>query len=1049
MRGIRTGRIGLALLVACAALVVGLGGAAAAAPEVNQADSLCAPGQPGVIYGTDRADSLAGTSGNDVICGLAGNDSIDGKGGNDVIVGGPGDDSVTGGAGNDKLFGEAGNDRLDGGVGNDGLWGADGNDTLNGADGNDGLVGGEGNDSLTGAAGNDNLDGGAGNDSLSAGDGDDVLDGGDGTDSLSGAAGADTCTNGESVSGCEQDRASLDVLATAVPVGPTPTAAAGTITVDDSFPGVRVTLDTAGGVYPWDVKITPARAEMAGRMATALAGPAFDISVPKSAPRVTGGTVTLPYDESKLGGTLESQLRVWTLDEASQLWVPLDGPQTVDPLTNTVTAHIHHLSVYAVLKNLTPDQWRAVFGNTPLRCTGGGGTGSADLDVVFLIDVSGSMSSNDPTGLRVEGAKQFVDRMRAADRAAVVSFDSSAYREIGLTTLDSQANVAAVKAALDRSNRIVGGTDISTAVREAISILSSNGGGPRLRVAVLLTDGQSPYDTSLTSQAASNQIEIHTVGLGFGTDEALLRGIADGTGATYRHLDNAADLPALYQQLAGDIIGGGQDTDQDGLTDCAERNGMFAPISITLPFIGHLIDFASFITTDPNNPDTDGDGLKDGEELTAHRFADNPALASTYDFLVADGLDTYYTLKADPNKADTDGDGLNDLLEILNGTDPLVPNTNELGIDGLDLPPFTLFQPSRYTEKPAIVRRLQLTPQGNGTSAIEQVFYNDNPVTYDDDRDCVDNCTAVRKLAQDRPNDNGWGICVFGHGDCVDDTSQEHDIVEEARVAQGVFDKDGFLDERFLQQQVAMQCALWFQDAQKCFDSAAKIDFNQDVDPDHFADALAAGTIAIPAPGVANPEAVQRLARLLAATAAATAAGVTAAELVDVVKNCIEGPALSVVRQLLPFVHPCQELPVYAPGGDVRTATDHRVDAIASNPTRVLERYASQAERTARPFARNWYLGRPGCTAADRTAAEARYGVPVSCDEFPNWAMENAGPGASLRYIPASDNSGEGTRLNLFFAGCPDVSRDDRTRRVPFLVVPVPTAPATVFHCGT
>jgi hypothetical protein len=178
------------------------------------------------------------------------------------------------------------------------------------------------------------------------------------------------------------------------------------------------------------------------------------------------------------------------------------------------------------------------------------------------------------------------------------------------------------------------------------------------------------------------------------------------------------------------------------------------------------------------------------------------------------------------------------------------------------------------------------------------------------------------------------------------------------------------------------------------------------------------------------------------------AVGITAAELEETIRNCIEGPALKVVRRLFAFLHPCEVLPTYAPGGDVKTAAAHRVAAIAANPTRALERYASPAERAARPFGRAWYIGEPGCTAADRAAADARFGVPVSCDEFPNWAMEGAGPGASLRYIPSADNAGEGVRLGRFYLACQKVSREVRAERVPFLVVPVPVAPATVFHCG-
>jgi hypothetical protein len=133
-----------------------------------------------------------------------------------------------------------------------------------------------------------------------------------------------------------------------------------------------------------------------------------------------------------------------------------------------------------------------------------------------------------------------------------------------------------------------------------------------------------------------------------------------------------------------------------------------------------------------------------------------------------------------------------------------------------------------------------------------------------------------------------------------------------------------------------------------------------------------------------------------------------------------------------------------ATGNDVASATKHRVDAIAAVPTRVLERYATPAMRDARGIARNWYLGQPGCTAADKAAA----GGAVACDEFPNWSMEAGGrPGAvSLRYIPFADNSLEGVRLGQFFVTCSDVSGADRE---PFLVVPIPALPATLYHCGS
>lgn len=66
-----------------------------------------------------------------------------------------------------------------------------------------------------------------------------------------------------------------------------------------------------------------------------------------------------------------------------------------------------------------------------------------------------------------------------------------------------------------------------------------------------------------------------------------------------------------------------QDSDKDDLTD----------------------DQESQLGTDPRNPDMDGDGFSDGDEVKKYR--------------------------TDPKKADTDGDGYSDAQEIKNGYNPL------------------------------------------------------------------------------------------------------------------------------------------------------------------------------------------------------------------------------------------------------------------------------------------------------------------------------------------------------------------------------------------
>ncbi len=82
--------------------------------------------------------------------------------------------------------------------------------------------------------------------------------------------------------------------------------------------------------------------------------------------------------------------------------------------------------------------------------------------------------------------------------------------------------------------------------------------------------------------------------------------------------------------------------------------------------------------TDPLNPDTDGDRLMDGDEVTRNTDPLNP---DTDADVLNDGDEV--TRKTDPLNPDTDADGLNDGTEVTIGTDPLKPDTdNDLLMDG-------------------------------------------------------------------------------------------------------------------------------------------------------------------------------------------------------------------------------------------------------------------------------------------------------------------------------------------------------------------------------
>lgn len=155
-------------------------------------------------------------------------------------------------------------------------------------------------------------------------------------------------------------------------------------------------------------------------------------------------------------------------------------------------------------------------------------------------------------------------------------------------------------------------------------------------------------------------------GFGIGISEAVALDISGGY--TFTLSDdingyNNKDIPGVdgtndgYYSLGLGVIfisgSGTSDKDGDGLTKREEKE----------------------IGTDPENPDTDGDGLKDGEEVQT--YTTDPLNGDSDSDNLNDG-EEIQTHKTDPLKADSDGDGLNDYEEITNfSTDPLKPDTDE------------------------------------------------------------------------------------------------------------------------------------------------------------------------------------------------------------------------------------------------------------------------------------------------------------------------------------------------------------------------------------
>ena len=156
------------------------------------------------------------------------------------------------------------------------------------------------------------------------------------------------------------------------------------------------------------------------------------------------------------------------------------------------------------------------------------------------------------------------------------------------------------------------------------------------------------------------------------------------------------------------------DDDNDGLTNGEERR----------------------FGTDPNNPDSDGDGLKDGEEVK--RYKTNPLRADTDGDGIPDGEEVhkYHT---NPTKMDTDGDGLTDGDEIFKyKTDPLKIDTDGDGLPDGD-------EVIKYKTDP-----LRVDSDGDGLSDWDEVkTYHTDPTNPDTDGDGLMDGEEVKKYHTD------------------------------------------------------------------------------------------------------------------------------------------------------------------------------------------------------------------------------------------------------------------------------------------------------------
>lgn len=192
------------------------------------------------------------------------------------------------------------------------------------------------------------------------------------------------------------------------------------------------------------------------------------------------------------------------------------------------------------------------------------GDGKTDLkvDVLFLLDNSGSMIANDPKFITREVVTDFLMNLKEGFRVGMITFDQEAILIEALSSIDTVADGERFMKSLARIDYKGQFTNTPAGVERAVYELKSNGREDAEKIIILLTDGI--VDTGNKEQDIAGEewlgdqlamdckkAGIRVFGIAFTemADFRLIQTIALKTEGEYFRAFNSEDIPAVFDKI--------------------------------------------------------------------------------------------------------------------------------------------------------------------------------------------------------------------------------------------------------------------------------------------------------------------------------------------------------------------------------------------------------------------------------------------------------------------------------------------------------------------
>lgn len=263
-------------------------------------------------------------------------------------------------------------------------------------------------------------------------------------------------------------------------------------------------------------------------------------------------------------------------------------------------------------------------------------------DIVFALDISGSMKTTDENKTSIEIMKMVIDMCGIDDRVGFVAYNDTIAYSYGLTDLEDEAKKQKLKDVIDLIE-FSGETDIGLGLRNSIEVVMEDSKREANKMVILLSDGKTDLANSNSGRtledsevdiqdslniSKENKIAINTIGYANEYSQELdyLTVLSANTGGTSNIVAGPLQLLDIINRILGEYKNGNIKTTQTLIGTGEVQNssvsissGTVAQAWVMVLSAGELTDFS--VSTDNEEVST----------VTAKHYAlvkiNNPAKA--------------------------------------------------------------------------------------------------------------------------------------------------------------------------------------------------------------------------------------------------------------------------------------------------------------------------------------------------------------------------------------------------------------------------------------